>query len=297
MSAREPLYFVKAPASRLATLRIALGAYALVYVVGRFGHLVGVRGYPASQFDPVGPVAWLQAPLPSVIVVAAAIVCVLAGVAFVAGWRFAVMGPVFAVALLWVTAYRNSWGMVFHTENLLAMHILVLALAPSADAWSVHARVEPDTLSERYGWAIRLLCLVTVVAYFIAGFTKLRHAGFEWVWGDALRNHVAYDNVRKIELGAGYSVLGGMLVRFDWLFPPLAALSMLIEIGAPLAWFFGRWDKLWVALAWGFHAGVLALMFIFFHYPLLGFAYASFFEVEKPADSIRKWWIGRRARS
>jgi hypothetical protein len=38
---------------------------------------------------------------------------------------------VFALLLLWVTTYRNSWGQVFHTENLMVLHV-VLAVSPAA---------------------------------------------------------------------------------------------------------------------------------------------------------------------
>ena len=33
-------------------------------------------------------------------------------------------GRLFALLLLWVTSYRNSWGMIFHTDNLLVLHAL-----------------------------------------------------------------------------------------------------------------------------------------------------------------------------
>ena len=40
---------------------------------------------------------------------------------------YRVTAPLAALGMLWVTAYRNSWGMVFHTENLLVIHLAVLA--------------------------------------------------------------------------------------------------------------------------------------------------------------------------
>jgi hypothetical protein len=27
-------------------------------------------------------------------------------------------------------SYRHSWGMIFHTDNLLGLHVCLLALAP-----------------------------------------------------------------------------------------------------------------------------------------------------------------------
>ena len=294
MSVLARIVYPEAPAKRLAALRVLIGGYGLFYALGRVGALWGVTRYPPTQFRPVGPIAWIGAPLPSFAVALLIGATLLLGLAFVLGWRFRITGPAFAVCQLVLLSYRNSWGMVFHTENLIVMHALVLAVAPSADAWSLDARgrtVPAD--SPRYGWAVQLVCAVTVTSYFIAGWTKLAHAGLGWVWSDTLRNFIAYDNVRKLELGATHSALGGWLVQFDWLFPPLAATSLGIELGAPLALLHRRVGMLWAAFAWMFHLGVLALMLILFHYPLLGFAYASFLPVEKLGNAIEGWWNRR----
>ena len=49
------------------------------------------------------------------------------------------MQPIAAALLLWTLSYRNSWGLPFHTENLLVLHVIALALAPAADAWALGA--------------------------------------------------------------------------------------------------------------------------------------------------------------
>ncbi|MCX4241819.1 HTTM domain-containing protein [Paraliomyxa miuraensis] len=279
-----------APAQRLAVLRWLVGGYALAYLVVRFGHFVSVSGMSAQQWKPVGPVTLLAAPLPAWAVVLHTVLAAVLGVAFVAGWRFRVVGPAFAVALLWVTSYRNSWSMVFHTENLIVLHVLVLAAAPSADALSMDARRRgsaPDRRPlARYGWAIRLMCAVTVTTYFIAGWSKVHNGGWGWATSDTLRMYVAYDNLRKVELGAGFSWLGATLAGHGWVFPPMATVSLLVELGAPLALLHPRIGRSWAVAAWSFHAGVVVLMAIVFHYPLAGVAYASFFPVERPAEGL-----------
>ena len=63
--------------------------------------------------------------------------------------------------------------------------------------------------------------------------------------------------------------------------PPLAALSLLLELGAPLALVPGRLGKLWVLSLDCFHVGVVLLMAIVFFYPLSGVAFASFFPLER----------------
>jgi hypothetical protein len=301
-----------APAERLAVLRALIGAFGLVYVVARAGHLASVTRLPASQWKPVGPAQILAVPLPAAAVHVLIALAVASGIAFVLGYRFKLSGPLFAALLLWVTSYRNSWGMVFHTENLLALHLVVVGLAPAADALSLDTRraalrklaataestaapaatgdgLAPDP---RYGGPIRLLTVLTVLTYVIAGITKLRNAGGGWVSGDVLRFYVAYDNVRKIELGDAHSPLGAALVRTGWLWRPLALASLVVELGAPLALLHARVARVWVLAAWLFHVGVLALMAIFFPYPVIGVAFAPFFAVERAAARVL-----RRART
>jgi hypothetical protein len=291
LSERGWLSRPSAPAHRLAALRLLIGGYGLVYLASRFPHVVGVASFSPRQFAPVGPVTLLSAPLPYPLVVAIAAAAVLAGFAFVAGLRYRVSGPLFGVLLLWATSYRNSWSMIFHTENLLVLHVLVLGLVPAAaDVWSLDARrrgaLEPRSEGFRWGWPILLLCGVTVATYFIAGFTNLDRAGLEWITSDTLRYHVAYDNMRKIELGAAHSPIGAALAGHAWAFPPLAALSMVVEVLAPLALVHRRVGQLWAATAWSFHLGVVVVMAIVFHYPLLGFAYAPFFAVERGVGAL-----------
>ncbi len=55
-------------------------------------------------------------------------------VVWLAGGRWGLRGALvlFALALLWVLTYRNSFGMIFHTENLTVAHVLVLGASRAA---------------------------------------------------------------------------------------------------------------------------------------------------------------------
>ncbi|WP_437736120.1 HTTM domain-containing protein [Sorangium sp. So ce1335] len=294
-------FFAEAPAERLAIVRLLVGGFALVYLCVRAVHLQRVGHLPPDGFRPVGVVSVLSAPLPLWAVRGLIGAAIAAGAAFVAGFKFRVAGPLFGALLLWVLTYRNSWGMVFHTENLLVLHVIALGLAAAADAYSLDARAARRAGSvsstsstsstsvphARYGWPLRLLCAITVTSYFIAGVAKLRNSGLDWALSDILRNYVAYDNVRKIALGDTHSPLGGALVRYGFLFPPLALASLGMELCAPLALFSRRVAVVFCGAAWLFHLGVLLTMAILFPYPLLGIAFVGFFELEKMRDLRR----------
>lgn len=271
-----------APPERLAALRILVGVFALGYLVVRAPHLARFGEFHEARFEPTGVVTALEAPLGAAVVAALVVAAVVTAVPFVLGWRHRLTGPAFALLLLWVTTYRNSWGQVFHTENLVVLHVLVLAFAPAADAWSLDARrrgpVEPRPA---HGWPVLLMAAITIATYFVAGWAKVVNGGWAWATGETLRHQVAFDNVRKAVLGDAHSPIGGFAVRFGWPFPVMAWLSLLVELGAPLALLGRRLRAIWSVAAWGFHLGILALMAIVFPYPLLGVAFAPLFRVER----------------
>jgi hypothetical protein len=301
LRALDRFWYLPAPASRLALLRGLVGAYALLYLLIRAPSLASVVRFEAAQFAPVGPVELLSTPLSAPLVWASLVLAWLAGLAFVLGYRYRVSGPLFALSFLWVTSYRSSWGMIFHTENVVALHLLLIAAAPAADTLSLDARRAafrggaPRELpaSGRYGWALRAVGAVTVVTYVLAGVAKLRLAGADWLGGDVLRAQVAYDNLRKIELGSMYSPLGAWLVGYAWPFRGLSWLSMFLELGAPMALLGNRPAWAWCLGAFSFHVGVVALMMIGFPYQLSFIAYLSFF----PLEQALTWrWLRRITR-
>ena len=102
------------------------------------------------------------------------------------------------------------------------------------------------------------------------------------MFGDVLRNHIASANVRLELLGESSSPVGRWAVRNGWLLPPLAVATVLIELGAPLALFGGRWRNGWVAGAWLMHAGIAATMFIVFPMPFFLVAFAPLFVGGRP---------------
>ncbi len=291
LSKLDRLWRTPVPATRLAMLRWLVGGFALVYCTVRVVHLTRYVSFRPSLFDPIGVVSFLSEPAASWVVYATVAATLVSGVAFTAGYRFRFSGPIFAALLLWVTTYRNSWGMVFHTENLMVMHVLALAFSPAADALSLDAKREGFASNGechgRYGWAINLASWITVLAYIIAGIAKMNNSGSAWLTDDILRNYIAYDNLRKLLLGDIYSPLGAWLVQFGWMFPPLAVATMIFEMGGPVAFLHKRLAKVWIGGIMAFHWGVFAVMAIGFPYPLSGLAFASFFDLEDLLEKRR----------
>lgn len=278
---------VTAPPERLAVLRILVGAYVVAWSLARLPEHLASAGQPDQRWQPVGVWALSDGPPPGPVVTALAVATPVLGLLFATGRWFRGAGPACAAALLALATLDSSWGQIFHTENLVVLHAGILAFAPgAADALVVGRgprRRDPDADGDDggYGWPVRLCAVVVVVAYVVAGLAKLRGEGFGWASGDALRNLVAYDNLRKELLGDTYSPLGSWLVGYGWVFGPLAVATLAVELGAVVALLGGRWRTAWVVAAWLFHLGVLLLMAIVFPYQLSGVAFAPFFPLER----------------
>jgi hypothetical protein len=177
--------------------------------------------------------------------------------------------------------------MVFHTEDLLVLHLIALALAPAADAWAVGGPRGRGDRGAGYGWAIRLLAALTCATYLLAGIAKLRLAGLDWLDGAQLGHQIAVDNLRKALLGAATAPLAAPLVAHPAALAVAAVAALAIELGAPLALLGGRVARGWAAAAWLFHAGVILAMNVWFPYPLCGVGLLPLFAAEQVIGAQR----------
>ncbi len=283
----EGWLFDEAPPERLAVLRVLVAGFAVAYLATRFPTFVSLATR-TSQFGGVGPLWWLEDPLPAALVVAWMTATLLVGVAFTVGLSARVTGPCFAVGMLLATTYRSSWGQLLWIENLMVLQLLVVGFSRSADAWTIGRRpTGPRGSSATYGWPLRLAMLVTVTTYVLAGIAKLRIGGLEWMWGDTLRNHIAFSAARLELFGEVSSPLGrAVLPSGDWL-RPAAVLTVAAELAAPVALLGGRPRTIWVAVTWTMHVAIAALMFVVFPFPLSGVAFACFFRLERLPEAVQ----------
>lgn len=279
-----------APARRLATFRLLTGGFALVYLVGRIPYFLDLTRLHASRWVPPLALRPLGDPPAQGVAVVILGLAIVTGIAYTAGWRFRWTGPAFAVGLLAVMSYRNAWGHLFHTDNLVVLHVFIVGLAPSAAAWSLDARDNTEPSDDvRFGFPLRLAAVVTVLTYVVTGIAKVRYAGGDWLSGDTLLHQIAFDNARKKVLGDDYSPLAAAFAGHPWLFRPMGALTLVVELGAPVALLGRRWAAWWSGAAWAFHVGIVALMWIAFPYPLSLIAFAPFFRIERLGERVLGW--------
>lgn len=272
-----------APAERLAALRVVVAGFVTVYLFVRAPAFLSIVDNAASRFDPVGVIGVLDEPVDGGLFVLVFGATLAAGVAATIGWRYRFTGAAFAAGVLLVTSYRSSWGQILWFEILMVLHLLVVGLAPAADAISLDDRRlgRPDVRAgPRYGWPILLVSITTVVTYLVAGIAKFRYGGTEWVDGDVLRNHVAFSAARLEVLGASSSPLAEPFLRAPIIASIFALGAVALELFAPVALLGSRIAAVWATATWAMHVIIALTMFVVFPYPLVGVAFASFFAID-----------------
>ena len=291
--------FAPAPAKRLALLRILVGIFVFMFLMDVQDDYMGVARTDHHLFAPVGVV--FHGPISPALFEWLLDGTIIAALCFTLGICHRVTGPLFSALLLWLLCYRNSWSMIYHSDNLVVLHVIVLGFTRSADAWSLDALVRDrrgrgaagqDLVGWQYNWPVQLICAVTVSAYFVTGVAKLAsELGLGWMTGQNLRAQMAVDSIRKELLGASPNPVAYAL--YDWLplFAVLAVGTMIVELFAPLALLHRRAGWLWAITAFMFHWGILAVMNIKFHYQLAGVMFASFFPLERIVE-----WPGKLSR-
>jgi hypothetical protein len=309
----DRFWFAEAPAARLALLRILIGSYAVWLLQFRSDDILEATRLPASQFQPVGVISFLTAPLPPQLISSLLMLAVIVSVPFTLGLAYRVTGPLFAGLLLAVLTYWASWGSVNHPDALVTAHVLVLGLTRAADAVSLDAlirgwrhrggRVPAASLPNlsgawQYGFAVKLMCAVTATSYLLAGIAKVSGPdGWGWATGTALLRQVAWDGLRKELVAQPPPPEAAFLYQHVWLFTLLAVGSLVVELGAPLALLHRRLGYLWVLAAFPMHWGIYFVMGITFRYYLWGLAYASFFPLEGVGALLLRApvreWLGR----
>jgi len=107
-------------------------------------------------------------------------------------WGLLILSPIAAIGIFprllgsvifvlyfeWMLIF-NSYGKVDHDRFAF---LLALAVLPTIG----RARHGDKTLSEKAGWAFRLIQLAVIATYFLAAWAKLRFGGLEWLWGTSL---------------------------------------------------------------------------------------------------------------
>src|SRR5262245_23121458 len=128
-------WFESAPARRLGMLRILVGAFVIYYLTPELDEFLQVGRTNPKLFAPVGVI--FHGPI-NIDLYHWILRATLAGAfCFAFGLWHRIAAPIFACLMLWVFCYRQSWSMIYHSDNLVVLHVMILAFTRSADALSL----------------------------------------------------------------------------------------------------------------------------------------------------------------
>ena len=298
-AALQRFFFPTGSAHGLALLRILVGLYAIGLCLFWLALPLPEQPPLAVPFVPRALAALLPSAPPHAVVRGLEWLALVLGMVFVSGRAFRWVGPAFALLMLGLATLDVSIpARPSHKNNLLVLHLLVLAAAPSADAlvFGFRRRLRRSRRSRgqrhgthhtRYGWPLRLLQVLVVITYVLAALTKLRvqpllaFADGSWLAAQ-LRQAILVERI----YGSGEDpILAWWLLGHPLLLAAGGIGAMLIEGLAPLALLSRLAGRLWSLSAWAFHWGVLGAMGIYFPFQLLGIAYACFLLPLAPAPA------------
>jgi hypothetical protein len=278
-----------APAARLGVVRFLVGGYTLTRLAPRRSMLRQVVRTDPALFAPVGPARILRRPVSPRVADALNDATLITTALFTLGVRHRLVGPLHSALLTWTLAYRNSWSMVYHDDNMLVIHTLLLGASPAADAASLDALTSTARPAPhpRYGWPLHLMNTTSTLAYFVAGVAKVAGpSGWSWARGDTMRRHIAVDGIRKHLFGGQVTPTAYSLYRHRPLFTAMGAGTLALELGAPLCLLDRRVGRCWTLAMYGLHWGVRLIMDIPFPYQLSGTSFAAWFDTERLLDLL-----------
>jgi hypothetical protein len=231
-------WFEPLPRARIAWLRII--AYLFIFFdVFLLRPWVADNGLlPAQQYHPlmIGRLFPLPTPTPLVVEVvkwsmlAAAAISLSGRLVRIAG------AAVFLLYLEWMLI-AFSYGKVDHDRFAF---LVALAVLPT-----VGKATRDDTRrDEASGWAVRCIQLAVVATYFFAAFAKFRFGGIDWVNGATLTRAILRRGTFIAEILEGQA------------YPLIVAQYALVafELSSPLLLLRGKIGRIYLALAFAFHA-------------------------------------------
>jgi hypothetical protein len=180
------------------------------------------------------------------------------------------------MALLTLAGLRASRGKILHPDVLVLLATVPLLFAP-ADARASGKRRAP-----RFGAPLRGAMAVVAIGYFFTGYQKLVTSGWEWVTTDNLR-WVMY-RAANIYSGNAPGVARWIADR-PLLCHLVAATTIVVECGAPLALWLPRLRLPFVVAVTSFHASIW--LFLGLDYSMwIAIVWVVFVDWERVADAL-----------
>lgn len=146
----------------------------------------------------------------------------------------------------YLLSFTNSIGKAHHIESLFILVLLILALSYCGDGFSLDKLINDHLINRRskftrfkgeYSWPTKLIWVLTTFVFCAAGFSKLRNSGIEWITTDTLANYFIGIGFVKSRSDPMIDWLPFWIATKPFIYHTLAALTIILEVLAPLALF------------------------------------------------------------
>jgi hypothetical protein len=132
----------------------------------------------------------------------------------------------------------HNMGKIHHFDGLLILIFGVLLFARTSDVLSLDARLfrrnAPVQPSGEYRWPIRVIWLTFAIIFFSAGLSKLLASGTSWITTENMSVLLLKQQYPTSDPGPIVD-WGISIANSPWLYMPLAAITLVLEVGYPLA--------------------------------------------------------------
>jgi hypothetical protein len=236
-------------AGRVAVFRTLVYSFIFVDVFLTTSWVAQHGWVPTELYRPlfIARLLHLPAPTPMLVTVVEIALLVSALLALHPRWTRRAGIAVFILYLEWMFI-AMSYGKVDHDR---VAFLVALAVLPTVGA----ARWGDQRASQDAGWAIRCIQVAVVLTYFLATFAKLRFGGPEWVNGATLMRAV---------LRRGTILVDPLTVENPWILHAYQYFIVAFELASPLMLLQNAVGRIYVKLAFAFHALTYASITIIF---------------------------------
>lgn len=160
--------------------------------------------------------------------------------------------PAATIALVlgvYLLGLKHNFGYQSHADSLQIVILIVLLVSPCNAAWSLDSwlrkafKREPAPLrSGAYTWPVRMIQVTFACVFFAAGIAKMRQSGLEWIFSDNMALRLVQSTF-FFEGGYIRPDWTRWVAQQSWLCQLLAGMTIILELGYPLALFsvWARW--------------------------------------------------------
>lgn len=241
----EYAWFNASKPDGLGLFRICFFALILLYL---FNH----GTLPSSAWSDVDLVFWMPIPLFNVFhlpVFSAPVLEILGWLLYASIFfsciglftRFSTMSALLT-SLYMMGLPFNFFGKTDHGEALMVIIMGVLAFSHCGHAWSLDRllrgsrgrasdHVQSEMKNGEYTWPIQIGRVTYTLVFFAAGYSKLKASGLEWIFSDTISNNL----ILHFYVGPMPVDWGLYIAQVGWLCQLIAAWTIIVETGAPLA--------------------------------------------------------------